>query len=47
VNKIGEWMGGNLTVGLPDGAVHSHGGLEVVAAVQAGPGGAIVASQKL
>ena len=44
VLKIGEWKGGNLTVPLPEMGPR---GLETVAFVQAGPGGAIVASQRL
>ncbi|KAG9228425.1 hypothetical protein BJ875DRAFT_389437, partial [Amylocarpus encephaloides] len=47
ITKIGEWMGGNLTVPLPEGAQKPHGGLEIVAVVQAGMGGPILASQKL
>lgn len=48
VSKVGEWMGGNLTLRLPEGAQRGgHEGLEIVAVVQAGPGGAIVASQRV
>jgi hypothetical protein len=44
VTKVGEWNGGNLTIALPEAG---HTGLETVAFVQAGPGGAIVASQQI
>jgi hypothetical protein len=48
IMKVGEWNGGNVTLPLPDGALRGgHGSLEIVAVVQAGNGGPIIASQKL
>ncbi|KUJ22084.1 DUF1223-domain-containing protein [Mollisia scopiformis] len=44
ITKVGEWTGGNLTLPLPE---QEHQGLDMVALVQAGPGGPIVASQKI
>ena len=44
VTKVGEWNGGNLTIALPKAG---QTGLETVAFVQAGLGGAIVASQQI
>lgn len=44
ITKVGEWKGGNITVPLPE---QGHHGLEMVAFVQGGPGGPIVASQKI
>ena len=48
ITKIGEWIGGNLTIPLPETAQRGgHGNLEIVAVVQAGNGGPILASQRL
>lgn len=48
ISKVGEWMGGNLTLPLPEAAQRGgHEGLEIVALVQGGPGGPIVASQRV
>ncbi|KAE8450887.1 hypothetical protein EG329_005327 [Mollisiaceae sp. DMI_Dod_QoI] len=44
ITKVGEWKGGNLMLPLPE---QGHHGLEMVAFVQAGPGGPIVASQRI
>lgn len=44
VTKVGEWKGGNLTLPLLE---VGRSGLETVVFVQAGPGGAIVASQRV
>jgi len=45
--KIGEWKGGNVTIGLPDMS-HTEGrGLQTVAIVQGAMGGPIVAAQKV
>jgi hypothetical protein len=48
ITKVGEWVGGNFTMELPDAAKKGgHGRLEIVAIVQAGNGGPILASQRL
>lgn len=47
VIKIGEWNGGNLTIGLPDMGSMVGTGLDTVAIVQGVMGGPIVAAQKL
>ncbi|PVH81132.1 hypothetical protein DL98DRAFT_548763 [Cadophora sp. DSE1049] len=45
--KIGEWMGGNLTIDLPDMRAMHGTGLDTVAIVQGANGGPIVAAQKI
>jgi hypothetical protein len=45
--KIGEWTGGNLTIGMPDMSQMIGTGLETVAIVQGAMGGPIVAAQKV
>jgi hypothetical protein len=46
--KVGEWVGGNMTMELPGGAKEgAHEGLEIVAVVQAGNGGPLLAAQRL
>ncbi|TVY46046.1 hypothetical protein LSUB1_G000168 [Lachnellula subtilissima] len=45
--KIGEWNGGNVTIGLPDLPQTEGTGLETVAIVQGAMGGPIVAAQKV
>ena len=47
VTKIGEWSGGNLTIGLPDMSTMMGTGLSTVAIVQGVMGGPIVAAQIL